>query len=152
MSLNKKVKMDDIIDIMLEKLDAGGTVTFTPSGISMLPMLRDGQDTVVLKKTSNRLQRFDVALYKRDNGSYILHRVIGYGNDGTYKMCGDNQFAVEHGIRGDQIIAVLISFNRKGKTYSTNSLSYRFYIYFWHYTRFFRHVYSFVKNRIKGLF
>ena len=150
--MNKEVKMDDIIDIMLEKLEAGGTVTFTPSGTSMLPMLRDSKDIVVLKKSPKRLKLFDVALYKRDNGCYVLHRVIGFSDDGTYKMCGDNQFAVECGIREDQIIAVLTSFNRKGKTYTVSSLRYRFYYNFWHYTRFFRHVFSFLKNRlgIKG--
>lgn len=153
MSLNKEIRLDDIIDIIIEKLESGGTVIFTPNGTSMLPMLRDGQDAVVLrKKTSKRLQLFDVVLYKRDNGTYVLHRVVDFGCDDTYVMCGDNQFNVERGIRDDQIIAILTEFYRKGKVYSVNSLRYYLYVHFWYYTRFFRKVYSFGKNKTKKLF
>lgn len=55
MSLNKDVNLDDVMQIIAEKLDAGGTVTFNPRGTSMLPMLRDGDDTVVLSKPKGRL-------------------------------------------------------------------------------------------------
>ena len=44
MSLNKDVNLDDVMQIIAEKLDAGGTVTFNPRGTSMLPMLRDGDE------------------------------------------------------------------------------------------------------------
>ncbi len=47
MSLNKEVGLDDVMQIIAEKLEAGGLVTFNPKGTSMLPMLRDGDDTVV---------------------------------------------------------------------------------------------------------
>lgn len=148
MSLNKEVQLDDIIDIMLEKINAGGTVTFTPNGTSMLPMLRDGEDVVVLKSTEGkRLHLFDVPLYRRDNGQYVLHRVIDFERDGSYVMCGDNQFAKERGIRDDQILAVMTGFFRKGKTYTTRSFLYRVYINFWYYTRPFRHTYSFGRRK-----
>lgn len=55
MSLNKEVGLDDVMQIIAEKLEAGGSVTFNPKGTSMLPMLRDGDDTVVL---SNRRADF----------------------------------------------------------------------------------------------
>lgn len=54
MSLNKEVGLDDVMQIIAEKLEAGGTVTFNPKGTSMLPMLRDGDDTVVLSKPKGR--------------------------------------------------------------------------------------------------
>lgn len=47
MFLNKEVGLDDVMQIIAEKLEAGGSVTFNPKGTSMLPMLRDGDDTVV---------------------------------------------------------------------------------------------------------
>ena len=83
MCLNKETTMDAVIGIIIEKLDQGGTVTFTPNGSSMLPMLRDGEDVVMLKKPEGRLRLFDVALYKRENGQYVLHRVIDFSNDGS---------------------------------------------------------------------
>lgn len=42
MSLNKEVGLDDVMQIIAEKLETGGSVTFNPKGTSMLPMLRDG--------------------------------------------------------------------------------------------------------------
>ena len=152
MSLNKEVALDEVMEIMREKLESGGTVTFTPNGISMEPMLRDGKDVVVLKKPGGRLKLFDVPLYRRDNGHCVLDRVIDFGKDGNYIMCGDNQFAKEKGIRDDQIIAVMTSFVRKGKPYKINSLRYRTYVNFWYYTRIFRRVYSGGKRRVFKLF
>ena len=153
MSSSKAVRLDDIIDVMVEKLNSGGVVTFTPNGTSMLPMLRDGEDVVVLKSVQGRrLHLFDVPLYRRDNGQYVLHRVIDFTRDGSYVMCGDNQFAREKGIRDDQIIAVMTGFYRKGKTYSANSFLYRLYVNFWYYTRPFRHTYSFGKSKASRLF
>ena len=70
-----------------EKLETGGLVTFNPKGTSMLPMLRDGDDTVVLSKPKGRLHLFDLPLYRRKDGSYVLHRVVNFGSDGSYTMC-----------------------------------------------------------------
>ena len=148
MCLNKEATLDDVMGIILEKLDAGGTVTFTPSGNSMLPMLRDGLDVVVLRKPEGRLKLYDVSLYKRSDGTYVLHRMVGYGKDDSYIMCGDNQFIKEKGITDDQIIAVLTAFFRKGKAYPVCSLRYRTYVEFWCSTRFFRRVFRAVKRRI----
>ena len=153
MCLNKETTLDAVIDIILEKLESGGTVTFTPNGTSMLPMLRDGKDVVVLKKPQGRLHLFDVPLYRRNNGQYVLHRVIDFGKDGSYVMCGDNQFAKEKGIKDEQILAVVSGFFRKGKAYQINSLRYRAYVNFWYYTRIIRRAYRAGKSRLdRGYF
>lgn len=148
MSSNKETSLDEVMELILEKLDAGGSVTFTPNGTSMLPMLRDGEDVVVLSKPKGRLHLFDVALYRRDNGQYVLHRVIDFCRDGSYVMCGDNQFAKEKGIRDDQVIAVMTGFCRKGVPYAPVYFRYRAYINFWYYTRLPRHVFRAVKHRL----
>lgn len=149
--MSKQVKIDDVIEIMIEKLNSGGKVTFTPKGTSMLPMLRDGEDIVVLEKPKGRLNLFDVAFYKRDNGQYVLHRVCNFEANGCYVMCGDNQFSLEHGIRNDQIIAVMTAFFRKGKSYTVQSIRYRIYVNFWVNTRFPRRVLGFGSRKVKGL-
>lgn len=146
MCSNKEAQLKDLIDVIIEKLDAGGTVTFTPRGESMLPMLRDGEDTVVLAKPKGRLSLFDVPLYRRANGAFVLHRVIDFGGDGAYVMCGDNQFRKEKGIKDSDIIAVVTAFYRKGKPYSTRSFLYRVYVYFWYYTRPFRGAFRLAKR------
>lgn len=152
MCSNKETTLDAVIDIILEKLEMGGTVTFTPNGTSMLPMLRDGKDVVVLKKPEGRLHLFDVPLYRRENGQFVLHRVIDFGKDGSYVMCGDNQFSKEKGIKDGQILAVMTGFHRKGKAYTPNSLRYRAYVNFWYYTRMPRRVYRAAKRRVMKAF
>lgn len=150
--MSKEVAIDDVIDIIVEKLNNGGTVTFTPRGKSMLPMLRDGEDVVVLSKPDGRLHLFDIPLYKRSDGSYVLHRVVNFDADGGYVLCGDNQFVLEHGIKDENVIGVVTAFYRKGKAYTVHSFKYRVYLNFWFYTRFFRHTYRFAVNKISKLF
>lgn len=150
--MNKEVAVADVIDIITEKLEQGGAVTFTPNGTSMLPMLRDGEDVVVLSKPNGRLHLFDIPLYKRKNGEYVLHRVVDFDADGGYVLCGDNQFVKEHGIYDEDICGVVTAFYRKGKPYKLTSLKYRLYLNVWYYTRFFRHSYRFGKNKVAKIF
>ena len=150
MCLNsKKVEFDDVIDIMREKLEQ---VTFTPRGTSMEPMLRDGKDIVVLKKPKGRLCMLDVALYRRDDGAYVMHRVIDVDDKGRYIFCGDNQFTKEKGIREDQIIGVMTSFMRKGTSYSVDSILYKLYSNYIYRTRFTRRSYRAGKRKIVKIF
>ena len=57
---------------------------------------------------------YDVVLYKRDNGKYILHRIIDVDSNG-YVMCGDNQFIKELVRKKKQILAVMTGFYRDKK-------------------------------------
>lgn len=150
--MNKEIYLDDVMQIIAEKLESGGTVTFNPKGTSMLPMLRDGDDTVVLSKPKGRLHLFDLPLYRRKDGSYVLHRVVNFGSDGSYTMCGDNQFAVEKGITDNDIIGVVTAFYRKGKEYTVNSLKYRAYLEFMFYSKPMRRVAASAVSRTKNLF
>ena len=43
-------------------------------GVSMLPMLKNRRDTIVVKPKTERLKPLDVALYKRGD-AYIFHRL-----------------------------------------------------------------------------
>lgn len=148
--MSKEFELSDVIEIISEKLENGGTVTFTPNGTSMLPMLRDGEDVVVLKKPTGRLHLFDVPLYRRpSDGHFVLHRVVDFMRDGSYILCGDNQFHKERGIYDKDIIGVMTSFTRKGKSYTPETLRYRIYINFWYYTRPFRHIYRFSSTKAK---
>ena len=132
-----EMELDELMPLIKEKLAAGQTVTFSPMGVSMLPMLRQKLDSVVLSAAPDKLKKYDLPLYQRDNGRYILHRVIEAGN--TYTCCGDNQFVFEKGIRDDQIIAVVSGFYREGKYCSTDDPAYRAYCRLWDSSRSARH-------------
>ena len=130
-------RLEQLMPLIRERLAMGQSVRFNPKGTSMLPMLRQGIDSVVLSPLPKKLKKYDLPLYQRDDGKYILHRIVKVGE--TYTCIGDNQFDYETGIRHDQLIAVVTAFTRGQKLHSVNELSYQLYCRFWHYSRGVRH-------------
>ena len=126
--------------LIREELSAGRSVRFSPSGSSMLPMLREGIDSVVLSPLPEQLKKYDLPLYRRTNGQYILHRVIRVGQ--TYTCIGDNQFYEESGVEHEQMIAVVSSFSRKNREYRVSNFWYMLYCRLWHFSRPLRHLYN----------
>lgn len=100
------------------------------SGNSMAPFLIHQRDTVYLSRLQKPLKKGDVVLYLRDNGSYVLHRIVQINND-QYSMIGDGQFHIEKGIRHDQIIAVMTSVQRKGKILKPGDFWWNFFEKCW---------------------
>ena len=81
-------------------------------GVSMLPMLKNRRDTIVVKPKTERLNRLDVALYKRGD-DYVLHRVLA-PVEGGYIIRGDNCYADEN-VPEEAVFGVLTEFFRKDK-------------------------------------
>ena len=100
----------------------------------MLPMLRQGQDSVTISPIPGKLKKYDLPLYQRDDGKYILHRIVGVGD--TYTCIGDNQFVLEKGVRHDQLIGLVTEFSRGEQKVSVKNRCYQSYCRVWHYTRF----------------
>ncbi len=146
--------LDDLIPVIQEQIDAGRNVKFSPRGVSMLPMLRQGIDSVELSGAPERLEKYDIVLYRRDSGQYVLHRIVGI--NGTYTCIGDAQFDKEFGIRRDQIIAVVTSFYRGGRHRSVKNVLYRLYCRIWHYSRgirrFIKNLAGWLKRHVSALF
>ena len=95
-------------------------------GKSMKPLLREHRDTVLLKKYDGNLKKYDIALFKRANGSYALHRVVKIC-DSTYSFCGDNQVTIEKGITDEMIVAVAEGIYRDEKYIPCERFSYKLY-------------------------
>lgn len=123
------IHLKDLSGLMREVLESGGEFTFLPGGESMLPMLVPGRDSVSVIKPSGRLKKYDLPLYRRDDGSFVLHRVIKVLPDG-YVMRGDSQYLKEP-VRDEQITALLSAFTRKGRRISAGSFLYRAYCRIW---------------------
>jgi hypothetical protein len=134
--LEKELRLEEIMPLITEYLSQGKTVRFFPRGISMRPMLRQGVDSVVLSAPPQALKKYDIPLYQRDNGQYVLHRVTKVGQ--TYTCIGDNQYMPEPGLRQDQMIAVVVGFYRGERFHDVKETGYRLYCRFWHHTRWFR--------------
>lgn len=126
-------KLDNLMPLFREQLAAGQKIKFSPRGISMLPMLRQGMDNVILSPLPEKLRKYDLPLYQRKDGKYILHRVVEVGD--TYTCIGDNQFTYEYGLTHDQMIALVTSFTRGAREYNVNHWGYQLYCRLWHYSR-----------------
>ena len=113
-----------------EILEKDGRLVYKTKGVSMNPMLYQNRDLVVIEPPAGRLDKYDVALYKRGK-SYVLHRVIGVNDDGTYSILGDNTYNVET-VPEKNVIGVLTQFVRDGKQYSVTDRDYLRYVHFWY--------------------
>ena len=125
----KTVALKEIYPMIKEKIDDGGVVKLPITGISMRPLLVWGRDTVDLVKCEAP-KKGDIIFYLRDNGQFVLHRIVGVNNNG-YILCGDNQWVLEYGIEDRHIIGVVNSITRKGKTFDMTNISYRIYSNLW---------------------
>ena len=154
--MSEKISLNEMEPRIRETLDKNGEVSFVSAGRSMLPIIRDRKDTVTLVKPKKNIKAGDVVFYQRDNGRFILHRVM-YVNAGTYVMRGDNQWDNEYNVRRDQIIGVLKSIERNGKVHNVTDRDYLMYVRFLPLIRFIRktyygfksQVYKFVKYLVK---
>lgn len=108
-----------------------GRLIYTNKGDSMMPLIKQDRDLLVIsKKPQHRLKKYDVALYKRDSGQYVLHRVLKVRKH-DYIICGDNRWKKEYGITDRHIIGVLTAVIRKNKEISVNDLRYKVYVHLW---------------------
>ena len=108
-------------------LEQHGRLTYTNTGVSMLPLLRQGKDLfTVEKKGPDRCKVGDVVLYHRPPNQYVLHRIVEVRPD-SYVILGDNCIAKEYGIRDADIFGVMTGYVRGKKAHSTNETGYRLY-------------------------
>lgn len=129
--MDKRVNLSEIYDVMIEMLDSGGSVNFNPNGTSMLPTIMNHGDRVVIKRANRQLKKYELPLYRRKNGDFVLHRVVRVYDD-CYGMCGDNQWSIEKGITDDNIVGVVTQINRKGKIIDVEkNMLYKIYVVFW---------------------
>ena len=114
--IQEKKGAREVLDAIRDKgVYVGGVV-----GTSMLPMLRQGKDRVMIKKPNFPLKKFDIPLYT--NYDHItLHRIVRVRRDGSYVICGDNRKNYEYGVTEDRIIGVLAAIVRDGRVIDADS-------------------------------
>lgn len=125
---NFELSMSDIWLLAEDVISSGGEFRLFHKGTSMMPLLRQGIDSVVLVSPDN-IQKNDILLYKRQNGQFVMHRAIKIKKD-EYIMCGDNQYEHEHGIKKENILAKVKGFYRGEEYYETDNAEYKKYVKF----------------------
>lgn len=122
---NLSANMDELMPILEIQLSSGATPRLGITGTSMQPMLRNAKDSVLLSLVKD-LKKNHIILYKRANGKFVLHRIVGV-TDGGYLCCGDNQWQKET-VSAPQVLAMVCGFYRGDKERTLNSPAYRFYV------------------------
>ena len=113
-----------------DELHRHGRIVFPNKGTSMLPLLRENRDLMVIeRRPEGRLHKYDAVLFKRPNGTYVLHRILVVRPDG-YLITGDHgwtrEFVPEHAV-----IGILRAVVRDGKTISVTDRGYLLYVHLW---------------------
>ena len=124
------VSMEDLIPVIRTQLENGGRAPLVVTGISMHPTLRHCRDLVELVPMDRAPARGDLILYQRDNGVYVLHRIVTKPENGRFICSGDNQWEPED-VGADQIIAVVDTYLRNGKHISVDHVATKLWVWFW---------------------
>lgn len=110
-----KLNMETLLPFIEEAFSRGLDFQIPITGTSMNPLLFQSRDFVKIVKPALPLKAGDIPLYRRADGAFVLHRVVGIKDNGEYIMCGDNQFILEYGISDSNIIGVAKSLIIDGK-------------------------------------
>ena len=130
-SLNKQTSFrGSLMPFLQERLAAGQNICYVRfRGVSMLPMLRQGKDSVDLAPLPKRLKKYDLPVYLRSDGQYVMHRVIKV-KENYYVCLGDNTIEYEY-IYPEQLIGVVCAFHRGEHKIEVNNFWYQMYCRVW---------------------
>lgn len=125
------LSLEELSPILSHLLEQGRTVTIQVTGTSMLPLWMHRRDQVVLGHCAEGcLKKGDIVLYRRENGQYVLHRIMKL-YDREMSLCGDAQSKLEKNVPVDAVIAKVVKICRKGKWFSCDHKGYLLYVYLW---------------------
>ncbi len=127
--MNKKYSAEEMAPVIEELLSCGKKVNLTVTGNSMYPLFRNRLDTVVLEKSLN-YEKNDIVFYKRDNGQYVLHRIVSE-KDGFFCTAGDNETEKEFPVYPEKVLGRAISATRGKKNVKFSVLWYKLYCFVW---------------------
>lgn len=99
----------------------------TVVGTSMMPLLKEYRDTVVIERVNSPLKKYDVVLFRRGT-QLVLHRIIKINNN--FLIRGDN-CAQNETVYENQIVGIMTHFTHKGRQYSVTDIGYRLYSIIW---------------------
>jgi signal peptidase len=127
----KSVKSSELFPAIGELLQNNQNVRITVTGNSMMPFLRENIDSVELSSAVIEDLHFgQVALIRRNDGVYILHRVI-LKVKGSFYLAGDAQCWVEGPLLPEQLIAVVTNIWRKDKQVSSSNILWQILSFLW---------------------
>lgn len=151
--------MDESKMTFEELLNRDGRLVYTNVGVSMMPLIREGKDVLIIEKCdAEKLKKYDVVLFKRENikgrGKYVLHRILKVLPEGKYWIVGDNCTDGEI-VERNMILGVLSGITRGKNVANLSGIKYRLYVRLWcapYHLRFlFLKAKSFIKYAVRAV-
>lgn len=140
----------DMEPVIRKVLAEGGVFPFYPKGTSMEPAIHQGTDQVLLKALPEKLKKYQIILYKRKNGAFVLHRIVRVRKD-SVTMRGDNQFYTEAGIKREKMIGMVCGLKTPKGDIDTESISFWLKSAIWVESAAIRRILLAVKRRISKI-
>lgn len=124
---DQSVIMEEISRLISE----GKTVSITAKGYSMNPFIMHLRDQITLGPWKDeQITKGAVVLAKDIKGRFIVHRIIRRDGD-TIILMGDGNIGITETAMAQDVIGLMYSVTKKGRTYSVKSLRWRLYSWFW---------------------
>lgn len=109
----KTVPNAELIPAIGKLIEEGQEVIFKPKGVSMLPFIRGGRDSVLLRKADG-LKVGDIALAEISEGRYVLHRIETI-EDEMIVLMGDGNLVGRERCRKEDIMAIAVKIIKENK-------------------------------------
>lgn len=147
------VTMGQLSPLMLSLLAEGTDIELTATGNSMRPLWHHRKDVVRLSAICvDDIKKWDVLLYTRADGSFVLHRVVKIGEK-TLDFLGDAQFLVEKNVPKENVVAKAVGHKRGGGKYrNLDGFGYKLYVFLWYNSRGIRYFFYRVYRKILKVF
>ena len=119
-SESEVLPVDDAMDRIISTLQSGNQIRLTVTGKTMLPFLRDQEDSVVLKPVKRRIRVGDLIFYLKTPGSPVLQRVVQVPAPRKYVVCADAQTTLER-VSREQVIGLVSDIKKHNEYISTTA-------------------------------
>ena len=108
-----------------------GFAVVPTKGTSMWPLLTEGKCRVKITAAEGKmLKKGDIVLYRRTDGTMVLHRIMKVEEDG-FRVYGDHQWKLDEKVQEEQILAIAQGFFKNGNYIDEKTWWYRLYKRFW---------------------
>lgn len=110
------------------ELERQDYILLQTTGVSMEPLLHHHRSTVQIRKPFRPVEKYDVVLFRRRNGEYVLHRVLRVRQK-DYLICGDHGTDPE-AVSAEQILGIMTGFfpDESGYFLTCEDKKYRRYV------------------------
>lgn len=132
-----------------KEIEERGSFASVTKGVSMRPLFKTHRDMIVISRIEKPLKKYDVILYRGGGDEYILHRILKVKGD-ILIVRGDNNYFKEY-VPKEKVIGVLTAFNRKGRSGSPDSTSFKIYSRLWRYIYPLRYLFAKTKRLLSRI-